>query len=149
MKKFFNNEQRKIIMEAIEDHRASLKYETRNNYGKIISSADRNTDLVLALKRTHAYTIKHYSDLDLDKMINRAYNHISKKFGNDGYAKAYCYDKEFEDVKKNVETLIKNKYGFAVKYMEVNRIWILKKRQNYLLYKLIWDKLEKVNLINQ
>ena len=115
MKEFFTDEQRKIIKEAIEDHRASLEYEPRSNYGKIISSADRNTDLVSALKRTHAYTIKHYPDLDLDDMINRAYNHISKKFGNDGYAKTYCYDKEFEDFKKNVETLIKNKYGFAAK----------------------------------
>ena len=128
MKKFFDNEQRKIIKEAIEDHRASLEYEPRSNYGKIISSADRNVDLISALKRTHAYTIKHYPDLDLDDMINRAYEHISKKFGNDGYAKTYCYDKEFEDFKKNVETVIKNKYGFAVKYMEVNRIMDIKEK---------------------
>lgn len=128
MKEFFTDEQRKIIKEAIEDHRASLENEPRSNYGKIISSADRNTDLVSALKRTHAYTIKHYPDLDLDDMINRAYNHISKKFGNDGYAKTYCYDKEFEDFKKNVETVIKNKYGFAVKYMEVNRIMDIKEK---------------------
>lgn len=128
MKGFFTDEQRKIIKKAIEDHRASLENEPRSNYGKIISSADRNTDLVSALKRTHAYTIKHYPDLDLDEIINRAYNHISKKFGNDGYAKIYCYDKEFEDFKKNVETLIKNKYGFAVKYMEVNRIMDIKEK---------------------
>ena len=128
MKKFFNNEQRKIIKEAIEDHRASLEHEPRSNYGKIISSADRNIDIISSLKRTHAYTIKHYSDFDLDEMINRAYKHISKKFGSDGYAKIYCYDKEFEDFKKNVETVIKNKYGFAVKYMEVNRIMDIKEK---------------------
>ncbi len=128
MKEFFTDEQRKIIKEAIEDHRASLENEPRSNYGKIISSADRNTNLVSALERTHAYTIKHYPDLDLDDMINRAYEHISKKFGNDGYAKTYCYDKEFEDFKKNVETVIKNKYGFAVKYMEVNRIMDIKEK---------------------
>lgn len=61
-------------------------------------------------------------------MINRAYKHISKKFGNDGYAKTYCYNKEFENFKKNVETLIKNKYGFALKYMEVNRIMDIKEK---------------------
>lgn len=56
MKEFFTDEQRKIIKEAIEDHRASLEYEPRSNYGKIISSADRNVDITSSLKRTHAYT---------------------------------------------------------------------------------------------
>lgn len=128
MKKFFDNEQRKIIKEAIEDHRASLKNEPRSNYGKIISSADRNIDIISALKRTHSYTIKHYPGLDLDEIINKAYKHISEKFGIDGYAKTYCYDKEFEDFKKNIANLIKNKYGFAVKYMEINEIMDIKEK---------------------
>jgi len=128
MKEFFTDEQRKIIKEAIEDHRASLEYEPRSNYGKIISSADRNVDIISSLRRTHAYTTKHYPDLDLDQMINRAYKHISKKFGIDGYAKSYCYDKEFEEFKKCVEELLKDKYGFAVKYMEVNGIMEIKEK---------------------
>lgn len=128
MKEFFTDEQRKIIKEAIEDHRASLEYEPRSNYGKIISSADRNVDIISSLRRTHAYTTKHYPDLDLEQMINRAYKYISKKFGIDGYAKSYCYDKEFEEFKKCVEELLKDKYGFAVKYMEVNGIMEIKEK---------------------
>ena len=128
MKEFFTDEQRIIIKEAIEDHRASLEYEPRSNYGKIISSADRNVDLISALKRTHAYTTKHYPDLALEEMIKRAYKHISKKFGTDGYAKSYCYDKEFEDFKKRVEEILKDKYRFAVKYMEVNEIMDIREK---------------------
>ncbi len=41
MKDFFDDEQRIIIKEAIEDYRATLEYEPRSDYGKIISSADR------------------------------------------------------------------------------------------------------------
>ncbi len=108
MKNFFNAEQRKIIKEAIEDHRASLEHEPRSNYGKIVSSADRNTDIISILKRTHAYTFKHYPDLDIEEMINRAYKHILKKFGTNGYAKMYCYDKDYENLKKDVANLIKN-----------------------------------------
>lgn len=52
MKEFFTDEQRKIIKEAIEDHRASLEYVPRSNYGKIISSADRNVDIISSLRRT-------------------------------------------------------------------------------------------------
>lgn len=128
MKDFFTDEQRKIIKEAIEDHRANLGHEPRSNYGKIISSADRNVDIISALKRIHAYTTKHYPNLNLDEMINRAYEHVSEKFGINGYAKTYCYDKEFEDFKKVVASLIKNKYGFAVKYMEVNEIMDIKEK---------------------
>ena len=41
-KQFFSDEQRKVIKEAIEDHRASAKDDPRTIYGRIVSSADRN-----------------------------------------------------------------------------------------------------------
>ena len=117
-----------LIKEAIEDHRASLEHEPRSDYGKIVSSADRNTDIESTLKRVHAYSTKHYPNLDLMEMINRAYQHISQKFGIEGYAKTYCFDQEFVDFKKNVANLIKDKYGFAIKYMEVNGMMNIKEK---------------------
>ena len=45
------------LKEAIEDHRVSLEYEPRSDYGKIISSADRTTSIDSVLQRTHSYTI--------------------------------------------------------------------------------------------
>ena len=96
MKKWFSDEQRKITKEAIEDHRASLEHEPRSDYGKIISSADRTTSIDSVLQRTHSYTTKHYLDLDLYQMIERSYNYILKKYGNNGYAKNYCCDDEYE-----------------------------------------------------
>lgn len=128
MKEFFDDEQRKIIKEAIEDHRSSLEYEPRSDYGKIISSADRTTSIESVLKRTHSYTKKHYPNFDLFQMIERAYNHMLKKYGVTGYAKHYCYDKEYEQFKQNVETFLKNKWEFAKKYMEVNIIMNLKEK---------------------
>ena len=52
MKQFFSDEERLVIKEAIEDHRASLEYEPRSIYGKIISSADRTTSIESILKRS-------------------------------------------------------------------------------------------------
>ena len=63
MKKFFDEEKRQMIKEAIEDHRASLEYEPRTVYGKIVSSADRNTDIKSTLQRTHAYTMNDSKSL--------------------------------------------------------------------------------------
>ncbi len=128
MKDFFNDEQRQIIKEAIEDHRASSKHEPRSDYGKIVSSADRNVDIISSLKRTHSYTIKHYPNYDLDQSIYRAYKHLSKKFGTNGYAKTYCNDEEFIEFKKNIEELSNDIYMFAVKYMEANGIIDVKEK---------------------
>ena len=128
MKDFFTDEQRKVIKEAIEDHRASLEYEPRSNYGKIISSADRNVDIISSLKRTHAYTTKHYPQFDLDQMINRAYKHISEKFGDCGYAKMWCIDEEFDKFKRDIIELLMDKYIFGIKYMEVNDIMNIKEK---------------------
>jgi len=128
MKEFFSEEQRKIIKEAIEDHRASLDYVPRNDYGKIVSSADRNVDIISVLKRTHAYTTKHYPGLDLEQMINRSYMHISKKFGDCGYAKMYCVDEDFDKFKDDVKELLKDKYILGVKYMEANDIMNIKEK---------------------
>lgn len=122
MKEFFNEEQRKIIKEAIEDHRASLEYVPRSDYGKIVSTADRNVDIISSLKRTHAYTIKHYPDYDLNQMLERAYKHISEKFGDCGYAKIYCEDEKFDKFKAEVKELLKDKEKFVAKYIEVNNI---------------------------
>lgn len=120
MKQFFTDEQRQIIKEAIEDHRASLEYEPRSEYGKIISSADKNVEIISTLRRTHHYSLKHYPNLDLNQMIDRAYKHISEKFGSLGYAKMWLKDEEFDKFKKDVKELIKDKSIFKIKYMEAN-----------------------------
>lgn len=133
MKDFFDDEQRKIIKEAIEDHRASLgkrnsKEEPRSDYGKIVSSADRQTSIESMLERTHSYSVKHYPNLTLSEMIERSYNHMLNKYGSDGYAKNYCYDDEYEKFKEEVERFMNNKEEFAKRYMEVNQIIDLKEK---------------------
>ncbi len=128
MKDFFDDKQRIIIKEAIEDHRASLEYEPRSDYGKIISSADRTTNIESILKRTHSYTTKYYRDLDLCQMVERSYNHVLKKYGGNGYAKNYCYDKDYEQFKQDVKKILKNKWEFTKKYLDVNEIMDLKEK---------------------
>lgn len=70
MKKFFDEKQRKIIKEAIEDHRTLLEYKPRSDYGRIISSADRTSSIDSVLQRTHSYTTKHYQTLDLYQRLS-------------------------------------------------------------------------------
>lgn len=122
MKEFFNEEERRIVKEAIEDHRASLEGEPRNDYGKIVSSADRTINLDTTIQRAHAYRLKHFPDSTVEEMVDDAYEHIRDKYGKDGYVKTYVIDKDLEDLRKEVDSLIADKNKFRERYMEVNDI---------------------------
>ncbi|MBR2952746.1 MAG: HD domain-containing protein [Clostridia bacterium] len=122
MKHFFNDEQRIIIKEGIEDHRASANSVPRSDYGKIISSADRSTDVKEFLKRTHSYTLKHEPDLNNDEIIERAYNHTKDKYGKLGYAKNYVIDEEYNNFKNQINELLNDKEKFKQYYLQLNNL---------------------------
>ena len=115
--KFFNNEQKVIIKEAIEDHRASGKNAPRSIYGKILASADKNIDVDMFFKRTCAFGLEHYKELSLKEQIDRAHEHAIKKFGKNGYAvnKFYVKDDKYSQYLKELQDLIENKEEFYKK----------------------------------
>ena len=122
MKQFFTEEERIIIKEGIEDHRASANSVPRSIYGKIISSADRSTDVNEFLKRTHSYTLKYESSLNQDEIIVRAYNHAKDKYGDAGYAKHYVVDEEYNQFKNIISELLNDKEKFKEYYIKVNKL---------------------------
>ena len=124
LRKFFSLEEIEIMKDAVYDHRASLEYEPRNIYGKIVSTADRNTSIDISLKRTYAYTKIHEPNLTLDGLIERARLHLIDKFGNNGYAKEKCYfkDEEYEKFLKDIVELTNNKKEFRERYIKVNNL---------------------------
>ena len=124
LKEFFSKEEIIIMKEAIEDHRASLECEPRSIYGKIVSSADRNTDIENILKRTYSYCLEHDSNKTIDEIIEKSRLHIIDKFGPKGYAKEKIYfeDKDYNNFLKEVELFIKNKELFRKRFIETNNI---------------------------
>ena len=122
LKQFFTEEQRIIIKEGIEDHRASSDKVPRSDYGKIISSADRSTDVNEFLRRTHAYTLKHTPEATLEQMLIRAYNHTSDKYGDNGYAKHYVVDDEYNEFRNEISNLLSDKNLFNAKCLKVNNL---------------------------
>lgn len=119
MKGFFTEAQRRTIQEAIEDHRASLEHAPRSDYGKIISSADRSTDVDAFLRRTHAYTLKHFPDYSMEQSMERCYQHMRSKYGEGGYAKSYVVDAEYTRFCQDIQTLLSDRQTFARRYQEV------------------------------
>ena len=112
LREFFNDEELKIIKEAIEDHRASASDEPRSIYGRIVSSADRNNTVSKCLMRTYTYGKKLDPKAIDDELFLRAYNVLLDKFGENGYAKFYFKDKQYEDFLTEIRNLLKNKDKF-------------------------------------
>ena len=113
MKKFFNDEERKIIKEAIEDHRASSDHEPRTIYGRIVSTADRTIiDIDTTIRRSYSYGKRNYVGISEEEQIDRVYSHLKEKYGENGYAKVYLKDKEFEEALQKLRKTLSNKQDF-------------------------------------
>lgn len=114
LNEFFDTDEKIIIKEAIEDHRSSGKNEPRSIYGKILASADKNTDVYEFLERTLKFGKEHYKELNMQMQIERAYEHAVNKFGKQGYAihKYYVKDEKYENYLKELQKLIDNKAEF-------------------------------------
>ena len=122
MKEFFPNEEDRIMMsEAIVDHRASLEYEARSEYGKLVSSADREVSVENMLKRSVNFQRdKHKNEFPTDlEVIEYSYKKLSSKYGKGGYAKMYYPDKKYKDYLKEMQELIENKDLFIKRELEI------------------------------
>lgn len=112
LRKFFSEEELQTIKEAIEDHRASSDHEPRSIYGKIVSTADRNNTVNSCLARSYFYGKNLHPEYSDDELFERAYEHLKMKFGEDGYAKFYFKDEEYENFLKEIRTLLSDKENF-------------------------------------
>ena len=124
LSKWFSQEEIQIMGDAVYDHRASLEGEPRSIYGKIVSSADRNTTIDLPLKRTYEYRVKHNPNASLDEIIEESRLHLMNKFGREGYAKEKMYfpDEEYDEFLKDIAALTSDPTLFRKRYLEVNHL---------------------------
>ena len=110
--KYFTKDELITIKEAIEDHRASSKKEPRSIYGKIVSSADRNNNVDDCLFRTYTYGKQLNPSATDEELFLRAYDVLTKKFGENGYAKFFFKDKQYEEFLKELRELLKDKDNY-------------------------------------
>lgn len=120
---FFSEEQILVMKEAVEDHRASRDTEPRTIYGKIVSSADRNTDVEFTLKRCYSYRTNHSPELNQDEIIEVCRKFLIEKFGTNGYArnKMYFDDKEYNKYLHDITELALDRERFYEEIRRVNR----------------------------
>lgn len=126
LKSYFSFEQRVIIKEAIEDQRANSNKEPRSIYGKILSSASRNSSIEQCLKRSYIYGKNKNPDFSENEIFEGAYDALSSKFGENGYAKFYFNDSTYELFLRNMRELLLDKNRF----IQMHKDYINKLKQN-------------------
>ncbi len=120
VKQWFTEEQINIIKEAIEDHRASSDHKPRSIYGMIVGTADRKIiDIDNIIKRSYSYGKRNYEGLSEEEQIERVYQHLTEKYGENGYAKIYLEDKEFDEAIKKLRKALSNKEEFIKRVKKV------------------------------
>lgn len=123
IEKFFTEEERQIIAEAIVDHRASLEYEARSIYGKLVSSADREISVENMLERSILFQAdKHKSENPTDlQVIDYSFKKLSSKYGKGGYAKMYYPDEKYQNYLQRMQEILENKDKFIQAELEIMR----------------------------
>ncbi len=96
---FFTEEQREIMRDAVEDHRASSKHAPRTIYGAIVAEADRHIDPETILRRALQFGMKQNPNADFEWHFERAYEHMLEKYAEGGYMRLWL------NSKRNVEGL--------------------------------------------
>lgn len=113
LKKWFNNDQIKIMKEAIEDHRASASHAPRSIFGKIIAEADRDIEPEIVFRRTIQFGLSHYPELDKEKQWKRFLEHMDNKYSSHGYIRLWIPTsdnaKKLQEIKSANSTTYKAK----------------------------------------
>ena len=121
MPKYFTAEQIDIMADAIVDHRASLEYEARSVYGKLVSSADREISVHNVLKRSILFQAAKHKDENpsLEQVIDYSYKKLSSKYGKGGYAKMYYPDEKYKNYLSTMQDISADKDKFVKSELDV------------------------------
>ena len=122
MKKFFNDEERKIIKEAIEDHRSSKEDEPRSVYGKLISSADRNTRIEIVFIRSFFVAHERMPETNIEEYLDYTIKRLSKKYDEANPENMFFEDETYKVFIQDMRALLKREEEFKNRYCEVNHI---------------------------
>lgn len=122
MDKFFTPEEKQIIKEAIEDHRSSKEDEPRSIYGKLISSADRNTRIEIVFIRSFFVAHERMPETNIEEYLDYTIQRLSKKYDEENPENMFFEDETYKVFIQDMRDLLKKEEEFKNRYCEVNHI---------------------------
>ena len=124
---FFDGDKKIIVKEAIEDHSSSLDDMPRSTYGKLVSSADRNTRIEMVFIRSFFVGKARTPDMTIEEFLDFTFKRLSKRYGEERPENMFLEDETYRIFLKDMRNLLKNEEKFKNRYCEVNHI---KSREN-------------------
>lgn len=119
---FFKEQERMIIKEAIEDHSSSLEDMPRSDYGKLVSSADRNTSIRMVFIRSFFVGKRKNPDQTIADFLDFTFNRLRKRYSKEHSENMFFADKTYENFLKDMRLLLEDEKRFKDLYCEVNHI---------------------------
>ena len=130
MPNFFNEQERTTIKEAIEDHSSSLEDMPRSDYGKLVSSADRNTRIEMVFIRSFFVGKSRTPDMTIEEFLDFTFKRLSKRYGEEKPENMFFEDETYKTFLNDMRALLQNEIEFKNRYCEVNHI---KSRNNRVM----------------
>ena len=96
LKKWFSQNQLKIMKEAVEDHRASASRAPRSIYGKIVAEANRDMDPDTVFRRAVQFGLSNYPQYSIEEQWKRFQEHMENKYSVNGYIKLWVQGSDNE-----------------------------------------------------
>jgi uncharacterized protein len=106
LKKWFSDEQLKIMKEAVEDHRASSSHAPRSLYGKIVAEADRDLDPETVFTRAVEFGLENEPTKDKEEQWERFQKHMNEKYSRNGYIHLWIPGSPNADNMKTIQNII-------------------------------------------
>lgn len=108
LRRWFSEEQIKIMKEAVEDHRASASHAPRSIYGKIVAEADRDLNPEIVIRRTIQFGLANYPQLAQEQQWLRFNEHMNNKYSIQGYIRLWIPGSENERNLNALRSIISN-----------------------------------------
>lgn len=121
-KKFFTDEQRKTIKEAIEDHRSSFEDVPRSDYGKLISSADRNSTIDIVFIRSFFVGQERTPNFTMEEFLDFTLNRLRKRYSEEDSENMFFEDEIYAKFLADMRKLLKDEKAFKDRYCKVNNV---------------------------
>ena len=119
LERWFTPDERAIMGDAVEDHRASSKSEPRTIYGRIVAEADRIIEPRSIIRRTVQFTLTHHPELDREEGYNRMVEHLNEKYNYGGYLRLWIEESENGRRLEELRQIIANKELLRTIYEEI------------------------------
>lgn len=108
LRRWFNDEQLRIMREAVEDHRASASRVPRSIYGKIVAEADRDISPETVFRRTVQFGMANYPEMTREEHWQRFREHMDNKYSANGYIRLWIPGSQNEKRLAELRNIIAN-----------------------------------------